>query len=201
MKKCLFFTIITTLLITGSVDAQQNAKDFLKRKHEAVVSILRRSTRAANQTGERNIQLFNTLDELLDYDAVSREALRDHWSELNATKQGEFVALLKQLVESNYRRNLESTLEYDIRYIDESDRTTGTVVRTVARSKKNRRAPEIHIDYTLKKTNKDWRVVDVVTDGVSLVSNYRNQFNRIINRDGWDELLKRMRKRIESGIE
>lgn len=200
MRKALLINLtLVSIIAVGNVAAQQNAKEFLKTKHASVIKILKKSTRTPSKSDGQNPKLFQTLDELLDYDALSREALKDHWATLTSTQQTEFVGLLKQLVERNYQKNLESTLDYDIRYLNESTQSDGTVVHTVARSKKNRRAPEISIDYTLKKNGGTWQVVDVITDGVSLVSNYRNQFNRIINRDGWDELLKRMRKRIESG--
>lgn len=185
-------------IAVGIADAQQNAKEFLKNKHASVLKILKKSARPSSKATGPDPQLFKTLDALLDYNALSREALKDHWAGLTSTQQTEFVDLLKQLVERNYRKNLESTLNYDIRYLDESTQSEETIVHTVARSKKNRRAPEIRIDYTLIKNQGVWRVVDVITDGVSLIRNYRNQFNRIINRGGWDELLNRMRKRIES---
>ena len=47
------------------------------------------------------------------------------------------------------------------------------------------------------RTGRHWRVSDVTTDGVSMVRNYREQFNRIIDRDGWDELISRMQRRLE----
>jgi phospholipid transport system substrate-binding protein len=200
-KSFLLYVALAVLLAVGTADAQQNAKEFLKKKHASVIKILKKENRTPSKAEARNLQLFKTLDELLDYNALSREALRDHWAGLSSTQQTEFVDLLKQLVERNYRKNLESTLDYDIRYLNQTAQSDETIVHTVARSKKNRRAPEIRIDYTLKKNQGAWRVVDVITDGVSLIRNYRNQFNRIINRDGWDELLKRMRKRIKSGTE
>jgi phospholipid transport system substrate-binding protein len=51
----------------------------------------------------------------------------------------------------------------------------------------------------MQRTDGQWRVVDVATDGVSMVDNYRSQFNRIIVREGWDELISRMQRRLEEG--
>ena len=51
------------------------------------------------------------------------------------------------------------------------------------------------------RVGNEWKVVDVATDGVSMVENYRSQFNRIITRDGWDELLTRMQRRLEQGAQ
>ncbi len=69
-------------------------------------------------------------------------------------------------------------------------------VRTLASSASNRRDPAVSIDYQMMKVGNTWRVFDISTDGVSLVRNYRTQFNRIIERDGWDALIARMRDRL-----
>ena len=73
------------------------------------------------------------------------------------------------------------------------------IVRTEARSRTNRRAPVVAIDYRLHQLNGNWRVIDISTDGSSLVESYRRQFRRIIRREGWDGLLNRMRARLEGG--
>ena len=75
------------------------------------------------------------------------------------------------------------------------------MVRTTARSKKERRKPPIEIAYALHQVEGKWRVFDVVTDGVSMVRNYRGQFARILRKDGWDGLLQRMRDRLDQGSE
>jgi phospholipid transport system substrate-binding protein len=56
---------------------------------------------------------------------------------------------------------------------------------------------EIPIDYRLQLEGQQWRVYDVVIEGVSLVANYRTQFNRIITQSGYDELIKRMKTKQE----
>ncbi len=68
---------------------------------------------------------------------------------------------------------------------------------TSARSRTQRRQPPVEIEYTLRRDGRRWRVVDVTTDGVSMVRNYRDQFGRIIARDGWAELIARMERRLE----
>jgi phospholipid transport system substrate-binding protein len=59
----------------------------------------------------------------------------------------------------------------------------------------------VAIDYAMHLRDGTWRVVDVSTDGVSMVDNYRSQFNRIITSDGWGELVARMQRRLEQGSE
>ncbi len=101
--------------------------------------------------------------------------------------------------ERNYESNLERTLDYEVTYERESQRGDLTVVHTTARSRAQRRQPPVSIDYAMRRVNGTWKVVDVSTDGVSMVDNYRSQFTRIINRDGWNELIARMQRRLAQG--
>ena len=111
------------------------------------------------------------------------------------------MSLLRQLVERNYETNLERILDYEVSYEGEQARGDRTVVTTSARSRAQRRQPPVEIAYAMVQSGGDWRVVDVTTDGVSMVQNYRSQFNRIIDREGWAELISRMERRLEQGAE
>jgi len=86
-----------------------------------------------------------------------------------------------------------------VTYEDAQADADAVVVRTEARSRTNRRAPPVSIDYRMHLANGAWRVIDISTDGASMVQSYRRQFRRIISREGWDGLLSRMRSRLEDG--
>ena len=198
VKRALFlFLALAMVSASGPALAQTSAKSFLKKRHDSLLSILRRPAKSTESIERRNEELDRLVGALLDFEQLSRRSLASHWDGLNEAQRAEFSVLLKRLVQKSYRKNLESTLEYSIKYVSEKPGSVGVVVHTVARSLKKRRAPEIIIDYALVKSGNEWRVLDVTTDGVSLIDNYRNQFNRIIKRNGWDELLNRMRKRLE----
>jgi phospholipid transport system substrate-binding protein len=176
--------------------ANGKATSYLKSKHTAVERILAGTAKGNGASAARDKKLKGALSDLLDYAELSKRALSDHWEGLTQAQRDEFVGLLSALVERSYQKNLESTLGYAISYGSESRAGDSVVVHTTARSKKNRRAPEVTIDYALQPSNGGYRVYDVTTDGVSLVANYRRQFNRIIKKDGWDALLERMRKKL-----
>lgn len=179
--------------------AEENGTRFLEARHRGVQQILQdRATSAAAQQA-RVQKLSHALEQLLDLQELSRRSLADHWSGLQPAQRDEFVSLLSQLVQQSYRKNLESTLNFAVRYTAESPLADGVLVRTMARSKTNRRAPEVSIDYALHRDANGFRVYDVTTDGVSLVDNYRRQFDRIIRRDGWASLIERMRKKLSGG--
>ncbi len=196
---------IGTIVVAGALCtaprtlAQTGARDFLEARHGEVREILQRSASSPGQRRERNERLTRALDDLIDYRELSERALRDHWGALSAEEQRRFVDLLSKLVERNYQQNLESTLDFKVRYESEEAQAEGTVVHTIARSRQSGRAPEVAIDYTMVREGEAWKVYDITTDGVSLVANYRSQFNRIIREHGFDTLLHRMQNRLEQG--
>ena len=187
------------LLATSPAFAQSSALSHLERRHEAVNRILRTAAETEAARRRRSQRLTRLLNELLDYETLSARALSDHWESRSEEDRARFVEMLRQLVERNYEQNLERILDFEISYEDETQNEDETVVTTSARSRTQRRQPPVEIQYRLVEREGEWRVVDVTTDGVSMVENYRSQFNRIIQRDGWDELIERMERRLAAG--
>lgn len=183
----------------GVAAAQGGPQALLERQHHEVSRILGEpaNTDAARQ--QRTERVRAILNDLLDYEELSRRALADHWEEHSAAERQQFVDLLRQLVERNYEGNLEQILDFEVTYERESRRGDLTIVHTSARSREHRRQPPVAIEYAMRQTDGRWRVVDVTTDGVSMVDNYRNQFHRIIARDGWSALIARMQRRLAEG--
>ena len=107
-------------------------------------------------------------------------------------------SILKQLVQRAYRKSLDKTADYVVRYGGASKADAAFLVSTVAQSRKNHREEPIAIDYLVHRVDGRWLVRDIVTEGSSLVSNYRRQFTRVIKKDGFGELLRRMRKKLAS---
>lgn len=195
-------SVLATLGVLGAVphaSAQTSARAFLESQHHEVNRILQAP--AANDAARqrRSERLNQLLNDLLDYDALAQAALGDHWTQRSEEERTHFVSLLRQLVQRNYETNLERILDFEVTYDSERRRGEDTIVTTSARSRAQRRQPPVEIEYTMRQTGSQWRVVDVTTDGVSMVQNYRNQFTRIISRDGWGELIARMERRLESG--
>ncbi len=188
---------LAALVLAPTVEAQTGpATRYLRQRNEDVTRILRREATTPEARATRSAEVTRILSDLLDYEELSRRALGAHWDQHTEAERREFVGLLRQLVERNYESNLERVVEFEITYSGETADTDGTVVRTEARSRTERRQPPVEITYTLHLQGTAWRVFDVVTDGVSLVRNYRNQFNRIITEDGWPALITRMRDRL-----
>ena len=103
-------------------------------------------------TAARDAQVARILNAMLDIDELGRRALDPYFTQQSAADQGEFVALLRQLIERNYRQNLESTLSWAVTYGAAAMSADGTaVLPTTARSRTNARTEPVTIDYHLRR--------------------------------------------------
>lgn len=185
------------LAVSGAAQADaQNpaAQTFVEQRQQAASTLLRRPAGEA-----RNRELQRVFADMLDYQELARRSLGRHWNEHTEAERAQFTRLLQQLVERAYQDNLQRTVGFEVRVLGSEVQAGNTLVRTEARSRTNRRAPAVAIDYTLRAAGNSFKVVDIHTDGVSLVANYRSQFNRIITREGWAGLIRRMETRVQGG--
>src|SRR5262249_43288731 len=107
--------------------------------------------------------------------------------------------ILKRLVQRSYEKNLKNILEYQVEYLGEEPGSDGAIVHTRASSADKPQEEPITIDYQLTQAGSSWKVIDIVTEGSSMVNNFKNQFHRIIQKDGYDALVKRMKDKLAKG--
>jgi phospholipid transport system substrate-binding protein len=108
--------------------------------------------------------------------------------------------LLKQLVRKSYERNLQKLIASDISYTGEEAAGTAVLVKTKAQAKAAR-PPQEPVEIAFRVTQKSgyWRVTDIVTEGVSLVTSYRSQFTKIIKKEGFPTLIAKMKDKLAKG--
>lgn len=179
------------LAFGGPALAQGSAEDFVKARQAELTTLLRQGDSAANQQ-----QVAAVFDRMLDYDRLARESLGKYWDQRSPEEREEFQSLLTQLVQRAYRKNLRKTLDYEVAFKGQDSANNGYLVQTVARHRTNPREEAVSIDYLLHQVDGQWRVYDIVTEGSSLVGNYRSQFRRIIQKQGFPEVLVRMKKKL-----
>lgn len=191
-RRTLLATLAASLLLAAPLPAwaAPGAEATLKAKQAELVSLVKKND---------NAKLDRAFDDILDYSALAQESLGELWGERTATERADFQKLLTELVRGAYRKSIKRTLSYDVEYKGETQIESGTLVRTVAKSRENAREEPISLDYGMHEVGGRFRIRDIVTDGASLVSNYRNQFRRIVKQHGFPELLNRMRKKVDKG--
>jgi phospholipid transport system substrate-binding protein len=133
----------------------------------------------------------------LDYSELARRSLARHWDTLTPKQRAEFTETLRQLVERSYLRQVHGGPNYNIKYEKEEKTGNEAVVDATLHTMSRGKKVEIALEYKMIGKDGKWVVYDVVTDEQSMLENYRAEFNKIIAKDGFDALLKRMRKKLE----
>ena len=126
-----------------------------------------------------------------DYTEMSKRALAAHWIPLTAGERTEFVELFKSFLSDRYAEKIEGYSGEQVSYLSERIEGNYAEVRTELRSSK----VEIPMDYRLHMKDGMWHAYDLIVDGVSLVKNYRSQFEKIIYKSSYQELVRRLRER------
>lgn len=167
------------------------ATDLLKAKQTALVNLLKA------KGSDKNISAI--FDELLDYDTIARESLGKEWEARSDAEKKEFSELLKTLVRKSYERNLKKTLSYEVEYLSEEAAEQRILVKTKAVNKAKSNEEPVEIAYTMAAKGDTWQVQDITTEGVSLVRSYRNQFTKIVKKDGFPALIRKMKDKVAKG--
>lgn len=162
---------------------------------QAIRSIKTSESEALSATARaQNTAATKLANSILDIPSVSQRILGRHWKQLAPTEQREFTALLTELFTSvAYPKSAEFFGDLDVKVQDE--RITGqraVVATTVSDPKEGL----ISVDYQLQQHENTWRVRDIILDEVSLTRNLRSQCQKIIAEHSYDELLRRMRDKL-----
>jgi len=131
-------------------------------------------------------------DQIFDWQEMAQRSLGPHWRERSPAERQEFVPLFADLVERGYISKIEQYDGEKIQYTGERIEGDLATVRTKVITKQG---TEIPIDYRMVLRNGRWMIYDVDIEGVSLVANYRTQFNSVVRRSSYQELVKRMKSK------
>jgi phospholipid transport system substrate-binding protein len=141
---------------------------------------------------ERKRLVRSAVDERFDWEEMASRALSTHWAKRTPEEKKEFVRLFSDLLERTYMTKVEDYSGEKVLYAGENIEGDNAVVKVRIVTKKSK---EIPVDYRLEKKGNDWLVYDVSIEGVSLINNYRTQFNSIISQSSYENLVKRLREK------
>ena len=142
---------------------------------------------------ERRQRLEKAVGDRFDYQEMSRRALGASWKTLDDKDRQDFVELFRTLLTNSYASRVEAYSGEGVQYINERTEKDYAEVRTKVLMGKT----EVPLDYRLFNKGVEWRVYDVVVDGVSLVNNYRGQFSKILRDSSYADLVDQLRKKSD----
>jgi len=181
-------SVFVMAMVLAASQALASPTQDVKKTVDEVVRIVSDKNMKKNDQKRRQ-SLKRTISLIFDYKEMSKRSLGKHWKQRTPTEQCQFTDLFATLLENSYAGKIESYNNEKIQYLKESvDGNRAEVKSKVITAKRD----EFTLDYRLMEHNGKWMVYDVVIEGVSLVSNYRSQFNRIITSNGYGELVKKL---------
>lgn len=181
------------LLAPGAFAADSaSAETYVKERHGELIQLLKKPKSKAVDA-----KISKAFDDMLDYDTLAKRSLRRYWDDRTDEEKKEFTSVLKRLVQRAHQRSLRKTLDFSVDYKGAESQDKVWVVKTVAKSKTDKREQPVTIEYVLEKRGKSFKCVDIRIEGSSLVANYRSQFRRIIRKHGFKDLMRRMNEKLD----
>ena len=183
-------SLILICLLTA-VTAFAAVTDTVKKTVDGVIQIISdKELKKKSNEQRRRSAIKKSIATIFDSQEMAKRTLGKHWNSRTPAERKQFSDLFANLLENSYAGKIESYNNEKIVYTKETiDGDYAEVKSKVITPKQD----EYTLDYRLmKKDNGTWMVYDVVIEGVSLVSNYRTQFNRIISTNGYPELVKKL---------
>jgi len=141
---------------------------------------------------ERRAAIRKIANEIFDFGEIAKRSLARHWQPLSDAQRTEFVGLFADLLERSYISKIETYGGEKIQYT--AERADGDYA-TVSTKIITKNGTEVPVDYRMVKLGDHWLVYDVSIEGVSLVSNYRTQFNKIIQTSSYNDLVAKLRNK------
>lgn len=198
-------SLVALLLVAAAATSTLTPRETVQRSVTRALELIdaggqaspsERGVTGAIAAVRRHAQVRSIAEELFDFEEVARRALSVHWAARTQAERTEFVSLFTDLLERAYIGKVESYAGEKI--VSTSEKIDGdyAIVRSriIPKRRADSRIPETALEYRLlKQKDGKWKVYDVIVDGVSFVSTYRSQFDRIIKTSSYSVLADRLR--------
>lgn len=191
MRRAAALAAAVTFLVAIGVAWGGPPTDQLREYTEHVIKVLEDP---ALPEAERRATVRRIAHEVFDVQETARRALGRHWHGRTAAEREEFVQLFADLMESTYISRIDLYGGERLRFVDEKIDGDHAVVRARIVT---RGGTEVPVDGRMLRRGERWLVYDVIIEGVSLIANYRSQFDRIIRSSSFADLVKRLRDRTQ----
>ena len=198
-RKCLPLptALLLACVLLSSVARAREPSEVVRNGILGVLEILGQpDLKAPEKKTERRDRMRKIIHRYFDFEEMSRRSLARAWRKLTPEEKTEFIALFRYFMERNYANTLESYTNEKVIFGKETRDEEFARVNTVIITTEEK---EVDIFYRLHKVGGEWRVYDVVVEGISLVKNYRDQFRSIIRRTSYANLVKILRAKRDEG--
>lgn len=187
---------LMTLFVPMSAIASDTPMGVIQSGTDRALQILRTSQSGKSSSlRERKAEILQIVEEYFSFQEMSRRSLGKAWKEQSPEKQKEFVKLFQQLLFNTYIDRVETYTGSNEKFVYENEKIEGDYALVKTRITGYRNA-DVQVEYRLRREGSKWKAYDVVIEGISLVNNYRQQFDSILAGEPFDGLLSKMREKV-----
>jgi phospholipid transport system substrate-binding protein len=181
--------------VRAATESEAGARAVIAETIEEVLAVLRDESRP---TEDRIRSLEQIVYGRFDLYVMSRLVLARNWKRFSEEQKKQYVEEFKKYLTNSYGNRIERYDQQEVEIVGEREEPRGDVV--VQTKILGGEFEGALVDYRLRKQESDWRVIDVVIEGISMVSNYRDQFKSIVSSGGPELLLEKLREKNAAGM-
>jgi|YelNatPaOPRAMG01_1025707.scaffolds.fasta_scaffold05448_13 phospholipid transport system substrate-binding protein len=204
MRKELAYRPITAFLVTslvvaalslvgGSASLARAATDPMTVVKTVVDQALEVLKDHQTPLPQRQQKLRELVNKNFDFRAMARSALGYHWRNITPEQREEFTKAFTAFVQDSYLSRMQDYSGQQVEVVSSRSQGDG-YAEVMTKIVQNGKQP-VPVDYLLHRKDDGWRIYDVTVDNISIIANYRNQFNRVVNNQGFDKLLQDLKNK------
>ena len=187
------FIFAVTIIFAMPAMAGEPTEKIRETNDKIIAIVSNPALKGPGKAAERKRLIRQAVDERLNWEEMSRRTLARHWRKRTVEEREEFIDLYGKLLEQTYLDRVEGYSGEKVLYVDERIDGKYAVVKAKILTKQE---TEISAEYRLKSNAGEWLVYDISIEGVSLINNYRTQFNSIIMRSSYKKLIKKLKTKV-----
>ena len=192
-KLAIVLTVAMGLSVSAQMSCAGEPLELVKSAAEGAIAVLKDpKLKSPEQKKERVERLKEIINPIFDYNEMARRSLGAHWRRRSAAEQEEFTTLFRAFLERIYADKIDfydgQKAIFGRENIDQDYAQVESVMI-------NPKGEENSVIYRLKRTDGKWKVYDAVVENISIVNNYRSQFDRVISKSSYEELKKMLREK------
>jgi phospholipid transport system substrate-binding protein len=182
--------VALSIVLAAAVAHAQSPTEDMQQYTEEVIRLIRdMQVREKDSLGALQAAVRRLAFQIFGAPEAARAVLGPHWAACTPAEQDDFTRLFAELLEATYLSQVDTLGGVKIRYVGELIEGDRADVRARLLGRKNR---EVTLDARLIRRGDRWLIYDVTLDGVSIIGNYRAQFDRVIRRSSYPELVRQV---------
>lgn len=193
VKKIIFISLLTLVLMPIPYAGAQPLETLKVAVDEAIKILNDPQYNGEAQKETQRDDIWKVIGQVFDLQGIAQITLGRNWKQFNQAEKDEFTEVFGRFLGNNYVDKIQSGFSGEKVVYLEQEAVTET--KSIVKTKIVRESMEIPVDYKMQKTENGWRVYDVIIEGVSLIKNYRTQFNSFLMKKTPRQLIETIKKK------